>query len=242
MARDQAGTHRTQQSHLVEFTLIRRKRRTLAIRVRPDGTIEVRAPLKAPLSWIRDVVSQRAQWIEQRRERLAQLRRQRPEPRFVAGEPHTYLGRQYQLAFAAAAEPSVTLAGDHLLVRSPGQPQPEVAQRLIASWFANQCRRVLAERLEQCLLMFPDPSHVRPVHVTIRQMISRWGSMSTTGRMSLNSRLIHAPVACIDYVIVHELCHRLQPNHGPGFWRLVAEVMPDYASARARLKQECLRN
>lgn len=73
--------------------------------------------------------------------------------------------------------------------------------------------------------------------VTIRHQVSRWGSCSSKGNLNFNCLLMLCPPEVADYVVVHELCHRLEMNHSPRFWGAVARVMPDYAVHRRWLKE-----
>ena len=72
--------------------------------------------------------------------------------------------------------------------------------------------------------------------ITIRRQKSRWGSCSAKGNLNFNVALMRAPIKVLDYVVVHELCHRLEMNHSAGFWREVSRVMPDYAEQEKWLK------
>lgn len=73
--------------------------------------------------------------------------------------------------------------------------------------------------------------------ITIRDQKTRWGSCSSKGTLSFNWRLMLAPPAILDYVVVHELCHLRHMDHSPAFWQAVGEVFPDYASARKWLRK-----
>lgn len=79
--------------------------------------------------------------------------------------------------------------------------------------------------------------HVDYRSITIRNQRTRWGSCSTKGGLNFNCLLMLTPKEIIDYVVVHELCHRLEMNHSPRFWSEVEKVMPDYAERRAWLKE-----
>lgn len=73
--------------------------------------------------------------------------------------------------------------------------------------------------------------------ITIRDQKTRWGSCSSKGNLSFSWRLILAPPKVLDYVVVHELCHRLEMNHSPRFWALVESMIPDYKTHRKWLKE-----
>ena len=73
--------------------------------------------------------------------------------------------------------------------------------------------------------------------ITVRDQKTRWGSCSQTGNLNFNFRLILAPLEVLDYVVVHELCHRRQMNHSTQFWQEVAQVLPDYRKRKAWLTE-----
>lgn len=73
--------------------------------------------------------------------------------------------------------------------------------------------------------------------ITVRDQKTRWGSCSQTGNLNFNFRLILAPSEVLDYVVVHELCHRRQMNHSAQFWQEVAQVLPDYRKRKAWLTE-----
>ena len=79
--------------------------------------------------------------------------------------------------------------------------------------------------------------HVTYGRITIRNQKTRWGSCSAKGNLNFNCLLMMTPPDIIDYVIVHELCHRLEMNHSPRFWKYVASIMPDYKDKQKWLRE-----
>ena len=107
---------------------------------------------------------------------------------------------------------------------------------MLDAWYLSHAKRVFAERLAACYprvegLGIPFPS------LAIRDMKARWGSCSAKGRLTLNRRLIHVPKDLMDYVILHELCHLKEYNHGPAFYALLERVLPDWKARRQKLNQ-----
>ena len=98
--------------------------------------------------------------------------------------------------------------------------------------------REAAEDLPRRAARFAPLVGVRYGRVTIRSQHTRWGSCSAAGNLNFNCLLMRCPEAVRDYVVVHELCHRLEMNHSPRFWSHVARVLPDYAAARDWLRRE----
>jgi hypothetical protein len=223
--------------HVIEFAVIRRKRTTLEIAVEPDATVVVAAPLSASLERITEKVRKRALWVRQQQHFFLQFVPRTPPRRYVPGETHLYLGRQYRLKVIFGGRPGVKLLRGFMLVASSSPKQTDVTRDLVNAWYRARAHKWFADRLEVNLLRFSNPERVRPSGLIIRHLRQRWGSMSPGHRMVLNERLIQAPVYAIDYVITHELCHVLQPTHGPMFFRLLNRVLPDWESRKQRLEE-----
>jgi predicted metal-dependent hydrolase len=220
------------------FQLVSSDRRTLGFTVRRDGSVVVRAPRRARETDVLRSVAGRADWIVRKQREFAESAARTPPLRYVQGETHLYLGRQYPLAVDQGDVESVRLAADALrvTVRS-GAPAGHVKD-LLDAWYARRARRHLPARLDACWAAFPSDGHQRPT-LRLKHMRTRWGSMSPKGNMSLRLDLIRAPDECIDYVILHELCHLVHPNHGREFWALVERLVPDWKH-RKRLLESLL--
>ncbi len=224
-------------AYTIEFAVVRRKRTTLEIGVEPDASVVVAAPFDAPLEAIAEKVRNRAAWVRRQQRFFAQYLPQTPERRFVAGETHRYLGRQYRLKVVPHAQAAAKLTRGFILVHSREPDQVEVTRELVESWYRDRARIKFAERLEVNLARFPDPEFFRPRGLIVRRLRRRWGSMSPTARLLLNRRSIEAPVNAIDYVITHELCHIVEPHHGPAFFTLLDRLLPDWPTHKDRLER-----
>jgi len=247
---DQAGRtvkelQRRRQSHLcpdsiesdgtvIPFLYAHSRRRTLGMTVGPDKSVIVRVPLRVPLGEIRDFVSRRAAWIV-RVWREFDSRPPTPSQSYDSGASFLFQGKRYGLTLERGAAESVSLRGDELVVTTPGEPHVSGIRRLIDVWYRNQALHIFREREIECHRRMGEKGMSLPA-IVIRSMKSRWGSYSyRTGRISLNLHLIKAPPACLDYVIIHELCHIRVRHHGPGFWKLVERYVPDHGELRRQL-------
>ena len=224
------------------------QRRTVGITVLPNGHITVTAPSDTPLEQAQAAVLRRASWLVRQLLFFAYVPAPVAPRQYVAGETHRYLGRQYRLRilplvgdFASQgvkpAEPEgVRLRGAYLNVHTRQPQAPDHTRRLVTNWYADHARRRLAERYAHCA------SQVRRYGISapewqFRTMPTRWGSYTRAGRILLNPRLIQAPTACIDYLIIHELCHVAHPHHGPDFYQLLTRLLPNWPTLRERLNQ-----
>ena len=210
------------------------ERKTLAITVHPDLRVTVIAPHGAEPEVIRDKVRKRGPWIHRQWRELELYLPKQPPRRFVNGESHRYLGRQYRLRAERGAHDSVKCRRGYFRVTSRGEPSPERSKRMLDRWYYDHAERIFRDRLEACHERARREGIPRPA-LKIRRMQKRWGSCSPDGRITLNLELIKAPKDCIDYVIMHELCHLKEAHHGPRFWALLGRVMPDFEVRRKQL-------
>jgi predicted metal-dependent hydrolase len=223
------------ETSLGSATLKRTGRKTLAISVRPDGTLELVAPIGAAESEITAKVAKRRKWILKQRREFLEMNATRSTPRYVTGATHRYLGRQYRLKVEAGNLPKVLLKGAHFHVTTRNGEPDEVSSALRA-WFRSKAKEQFAKRVS-VWVPWCKKHHLPEPRMRLLKMQKRWGSAGHDGRISLNPDLIHAPSRCIDYVIVHEICHLRHPHHGPQFFRLLSSLMPDWKSVKERLER-----
>jgi hypothetical protein len=211
------------------------RRKTLAISVHPDLSVTVRAPDGTGLEIIRAFVHRRVGWIRKAWREFEQYFPKQPERRYIGGETHRYLGRQYRLKIAQGDTDSVKCSGGYFLVTIKGDLSPERTKTLLEDWYRHHAKEVFQERLIACHQRARREGIALP-NLLVRKMTSRWGSYSTRGQVTLNLALIKAPKDCIDYVIIHELCHYKVKHHGPKFWKLLHKLMPDFEERKKKLK------
>ena len=203
--------------------IIRTRRKTIALIVQRDGTLLVRAPLRTSERQILELVKEQAEWVRSRQEIARQRAAAAPAKAFVEGEDFWYLGQVYKLAIVDAARPLLALderAGQFRLARAA---QPGAAA-VFEAWYRRQARRVFAGRVTA----YARQSGLQPKKLRVGGARTRWGSCSSKGTLSFTWRLVMAPLAAIDYVVVHELCHLQVKNHSREFWARVKAILPDY--------------
>jgi predicted metal-dependent hydrolase len=220
----------------VPYTLHRSARRTLALTVHADGSVEVTAPHQADDDAIEARIRKRGAWLLKRRGEFDRLRPRTPERSYVPGETHRVLGRQYRLVVDPIGARGVSLTRDRIVVGGLEADQADRVQNRLARWYQREARRIFSQRYQACLdaigltSCFP--------RLSVRRLQKRWGSLSASGStLVLNSRLVEADVSCIDFVIVHEMCHLAHHNHGPEFHALLAARMPDWRERKAVLER-----
>lgn len=219
----------------ISFQLEQTERKTLAISVHPDMTVEVKAPEKAKLSDIKERVQKKAPWIlKQQREFETYLPAQ-PNRKYVSGETFRYLGKQYRLKVIKNSETrELQLKRGYLELHLTGKPDKATIKNAVEDWFRLRGKQLLTDRfldyLKRTKLKLPhEPA------LEIRKMKTRWGSCTKEGKIILNPELVHVPTRCIDYVIAHELCHVIEHNHSKRFYDLLDREMPGWRNVQGKL-------
>jgi len=223
-------------SATIRYTVERRRRKSLAISVVPSGEVVVYAPVDAEADRVREKVHKKAPWILRQKWYFDGFGSEAPPRRFVSGEAHRYMGRQYRLKVLAGSDADVKLIAGYLHVHLPDKDSPDAVNKAIAKWYRQRAEMRLPEIVDRCAERLKGFGIERPV-LRFNTFAKRWGSYSRQGRMWLNVDLIKAPLPCIEYVITHELCHQKEHNHGGEFFRLLNKVMPDWVKRKERLER-----
>jgi predicted metal-dependent hydrolase len=226
----------TYSAHRLDYQLRFSARRTMAITVFPDRSIDVVAPRGTPQREVEVRLRKRARWVLRQQLHFEQFRPRSPKRRYVGGETHLYLGRQYRLKLFKGASEDVKLKGAFINVTCPNRKSTRDVKRLVCEWYREKSDDRILQRFHAIAPRFVRLGREPSVPI-LRSMARRWGSFSRGGRILINPDLIRAPVACIDYVITHELAHLVHPNHSPSFYDLLDTLMPDWRARKERLER-----
>lgn len=211
----------------MQYRLVYQRRRSVGLRVMPDGELEVRAPHGCPRAFIDECVRKRGDWLQNSRAHQARVHAQLSEP------PQTLQLMGRQIAATPYAGQSVVLSGDGSAVYVPidqslGSLMPDLAQ-----FYREQARAYLAPRTEH----WAGQLGLYPNRVSVTSAAKRWGSCSSKGSINYSWRLMMASPAAIDSVIIHELLHLKQLNHSPIFRQLERENTPQFEACKQELDQ-----
>jgi len=209
--------------------IIRTRRRTIALRIEPDGSLTVRAPLRSTEKDIRPFIEQHQAWIRKTQEKVRARNLLFIEKTYTEGETFWYLGRQYPLHLVDGARKFLDFKEQFRLDRR-ALANPQL---VFKNWYRKQAMVVLSARVVEYAAKYGFSYKM----VRITSARTRWGSCSSKGTLSFPWRLVMAPLPVIDYVVVHELVHTQEHNHGTRFWQKVAAIVPDYQEKRKWLEE-----
>lgn len=199
----------------------------VSIKVDSDCKVRVYAAKDVSDSDVIHATKKRGKWIQSKLKEFKALDEEHSPREYVSGESHFYLGRRYMLKVHQDKnyQPRVRLFRGTLEVFCKDK-SPENVKALLDNWYKEKAKQVFAEQINR--VVQKTPWVTEPTPFTVRAMKKQWGSCSPKGRLLLNTHLVKASKECIDYVILHELCHLVEHNHSKRFYKLMEQVMPNW--------------
>lgn len=217
-----------------DYELQLQNRKTISATVYPDLSIIVRAPNAATEEKIEKFLKKKWFWIEKQLNFFKNHKSKIYRREYVSGEGFLYLGKQYRLVIKCSKKNIIILTKkDIILYSKNGIFMPTYSKAILKEWYKKEIQRVFKERLLRNIKLFSGQN--TPI-LTIQEMKKRWGSFIGNGQIVLNPKLIHASEDCIDYVIIHELCHMIYRNHGKDFYSLLEKKCPGWQKVKDKLE------
>ena len=209
----------------LEYILIRSQRKNVLLQALPEGKTRVYAPSYMHLREVDALVRSRITELAGMHDALEnQIRENRLMHPVDDGSRICVDGRAYSLELVQADRVRMELEGSICRLQLPDPNDEEQVRAALKQALSKRALARIRERLET----YAPRIGVDFGRVTIRDQRSRWGSCSAKGNLNFNWKLIMAPPEVLDYVVIHELCHRIEFNHSPRFWGLVRAQMPEY--------------
>lgn len=216
------------------YRIIPSKRKTMAIQIKDEKTIDVKIPLECGICEAQTFVKAHEAWIYKHYRKFCEKSKSIQEfiwedgtEILVGGKPvcvHVRSGTEDGRINISFQENSLVITGN---VHTPDRIKEAVRQ-----WFIHMAKQEFPSRTQY----WSEVMGVDYGRITIRCQKSRWGSCSGKGNLNFNWKLLMLPKELMDYVIVHELAHRIEMNHSQRFWENVGKILPDYKGLRRRLK------
>jgi len=213
---------------MFNYKLTKTDRKTLALYVRKDGSLEVRAPKNATKAVIEAFVASKKDWILKTTDKVKKENARKLQFSLHFGDFLLYMGREYEILEAS----DNFVSFDEKNFYMPVNCELEVLKQAFCELYKKLAKREIVKKVEYySRIMNASYSNVK-----INSAKTRWGSCSGKSSLNFSWRLIFADENAIDYVVVHELAHTVQHNHSSKFWDVVEHTMPDYKNYKALLK------
>lgn len=210
---------------MIKYELKRSKRKTIAIYITADGDVEVRSPLKASKSVIDEFVTSKEKWIEKHLKAV----RNRVKTPLVIGGTMLFLGREFPIL---KNEGPSYFDGEAMYI----QKETDIYNAL-SEFYRCKAKEIIPDMVYDA----EAEMGLRSNKISITSAKTRWGSCSGKNNLNFSWRLMMAELNAVKYVVIHELAHIKEKNHGTRFWELVAKYEPDYKIKREKLRQLAIR-
>lgn len=228
----------TIENQNIQIHIVRSKRKTLCISINKDGSVTVKAPrLFLTDHEILRFVEEKAGWILKQRQKMQDREDMKLVRRFETGYSFPYLGEERLIEMKLAKKTSVAYENEKIIIKTPafdslqqdyeGPQNKEILEKLqkdVKKWYKKQAKEYIMGRVE----FYQDIVGVTVTSVSIKSRKSQWGSCDSNGNLTFSWRLVMARPEAIDYVVIHELCHRKYMDHSKEFWNEVKKHMPNY--------------
>lgn len=222
------------EAKYIEFELIYRKRKTMAIKIEPSGEVKVIAPIGIDESYILKVVEAKVKWVIEKQYQMSLINNNKVKRKIANGEPYMYLGKDYPLQLIENSdikETKVTLLNGRLIVTTNMENEEKIKIAL-EKWYREKTFEKVNERIKYYQRYFKDK--VRTVKV--KEQKRRWASCTYNNDLLFNWRCVMAQADVLDYIVVHEMCHMEHKNHSKSFWNEVKRILPNYELSKQWLK------
>jgi len=206
---------------LISYRVIRSRRKTISMEISPEGEVIVRAPMRCRNAFIADFVGKHLLWAERNQRRVLERLAIRASFRLKDGDSLPLWGESFEVVLCE--KDALRLDFDENRIFLPDLPVQELRPRLY-QLYKDQGRQLLQDRLD----FWAERMGVSYRTMRIGSAVKRWGSCSRDGNINLSWLLFFAPLEAVDYLLVHELSHRVEFNHSPRFWAVVQRYIPDY--------------
>lgn len=237
----------TYNNEIIQIHIERSKRKTMSMSVNKDGSVMVKAPLRYPSDQdIRNFVEQKIDWIVKQRDRQQEREDMRLVRRFETDYSFPYLGEERLVEMQSGKKNSIAYENGKIIIKTPfceslkndyeaddNKKLIEKLQSDLKKWYKEQAMLYISERVEYYKAVIG----VTVTDVSIRSRKTQWGSCDSNGCLTFSWRLVMARPEAIDYVVIHELCHRKHMDHSREFWNLVQKYMPDYKNQQQWLEE-----
>lgn len=231
----------------IQIHIVRSKRKTMCMSVNKDGSVTVKAPRLFPTeAEIAKFVEQKADWIIKQRDRQQEREDMKLVRRFETDYSFPYLGEERLVEMQSAKKTSITYEDGKIIIKTPAyevlaadyeaRENAEKIDKLrtdLKKWYKKQAYAYVSKRVEY----YKDIIGVTVTSVSIKSRKSQWGSCDSNGNLTFSWRLVMARPEAIDYVVVHELCHRMHMDHSRDFWNQVQKYMPDFKAQKQWLEE-----
>ncbi len=229
----------------IDFQIIRRKRKSICIKIDLNGEVQVVAPMRTSKEHILNFVNSKHDWIVEKRRELKNVLNKKVKREFINDGTFMYLGKEYPILLIfndKVKKISIDFIDESLnsnidsefeFIIKTNTYENEKLKKALEKWYMGKTLDIVKERIKVHQWEFKD----KIIKITVKEQKRRYASINIKNEVYFNWRISMAPLEVIDYIVVHEMCHMDFRNHSKQFWNRVEEVMPNYKRCHEYLKE-----
>ena len=221
----------------IQYDLTYKNIKNINLKIKFDGRVIVSAPVQCNLNEIENFIISKGDYVLNSLEKFRKIRESLPkEKKYVNGEMFKFLGSDLELKINIKQKNKVYNDNEYLYLDIKDEKDFRNKKNLIEKWMRMQGTDICYKMAQNVYRRFEEYNIKFPI-IKVRKMKNRWGSCGVeAGVININSRLIEAPKVCIEYVMTHEFCHFIHPNHSRDFYNLLQLIMPTWKECKKILK------
>lgn len=225
----------------ISYQLEQKPVKNLNLRIHKDCKVYVSANPEVPVNKVDEFVVSKGQYICSAQKKFGEMALYSPKPKqYVSGETFYILGKDVRLKVEQASHNTISSDGVYLNLCIKDPQDFEKKKRMVSHFLDCQCDTTFGEVMSEIYPVFQKYGVAAPV-LRLRNMETRWGScLPRKGIITLNKRLLEAPRHCIEYVVMHEFCHFIHPDHSKHFYAFLTMLMPDWKERKRILDQSAI--
>lgn len=222
---------------IIEYRLNRRAKRNVNFRIKENGEIYISAPRYVSKQELEKMISKRADWLIEAQNKVISKTHNKIEKTIKNGSTTFFNGKQYQIKIIPSISNDVYFHENIITIKIKSKylGNDEYINKFFKTWLKEYEYYLCDKLIDKYIELFKKYNLKKP-DLTIREMTSRWGScIPAKNKITINQKLIHTPFTCLEYVVLHEVSHLIEPNHSPKFYALIENIMPDWKTRRQLL-------
>lgn len=223
---------------IVAYELERKEVKNINLRIKADQSVYVSANNNITEQLLEDFLRSKADYILKALDRYAEMAKYSPKPKqYIDGESFRILGHDVRLKVREGK--TNTAVSDKVYITLTVKDPSDIGmkKRVMDNWIKKQCQEQVRSVCESVYPRFQKYGVEFPT-LRFRNMVSRWGSCQPRRKtLTFNIALVEAPVSCIEYVVMHEFVHFLQPDHSRRFYQYLSMFMPDWKERKKELEK-----
>jgi hypothetical protein len=224
------------QTNGISYTVIYSRRRSMGISVHHDSRVIARVPLGTGKRVIEDMISKKSEWIKKALNHYSTLNRIDQYESLKDGDKVLFMGKENLLRIIPSDRYSIRSSDHTIQVDFRGEYDSKILEAMLEHWYGTVAKSVLTKQFHETLDKY-HKYNFSPTGFAVRKMKKRWGSCTSKGRIAISYDLVRLDPVFAEYVIIHELCHLRQHNHGPEFYKLLSEIHPGWKAVRTELRK-----